>query len=151
MATQPPTYAEIGTQSIGTDGKVDVNNFLGHNYSAYKSKIYALAISKPSVYFKMRESVIQKVKTNAVQQLYDTFFFILRDGTDARQNNVVNDGDTTYAPSMPLNSINNFCLSASATLDEICEECVNMILPIDFNTIMNRKLVQTGMAENPQS
>jgi hypothetical protein len=129
--------------------QLDVNNFLGHQYSQYKSKVYALAISKPSVYFAMREKVIQRVKTDAVKTLYTTFFTLLKDGK-IEKDEVIDDGTYRHAPNLPIQDINNFTLSACATLDSICEECVNMILPIDMTTIMNRKLVQTGMGENPQ-
>lgn len=130
--------------------QLDVNNFLGHQYSEYKSKVYALAISKPSVYFAMREKVIQRVKTDAVKDIYITFFTLLKDGKMG-PDNVINDGTISYVPSLPVQDINNFSLSACSTLDAICEECVNMILPIDMTTIMNRKLVQTGLGESVQA
>ena len=42
--------------------KIDTNDVLGINYSAYKTKVYALALSEPNKYYKIREQVVATIK-----------------------------------------------------------------------------------------
>jgi hypothetical protein len=50
--------------------KLDTNDILGFSYEEYVSSIRALALSKPDEYFKLRRDVLQKVKKDAVGNLY---------------------------------------------------------------------------------
>ena len=50
-------------------------------------------------------------------------------------------------PSYPNQKINQFSLDASVTLNEIIEELVEILMPIDFNTLMNKKLASVGNAK----
>ena len=45
--------------------KIDTSDVLGISYNAYKTKMYALALSRPSDYYKLREQVVQKIKDAA--------------------------------------------------------------------------------------
>ena len=51
------------------------------------------------------------------------------------------------APSYPEQKTNQFCLDAASTLQEIVNELVEMLMPIDYNTLMNKRLGQLGNAK----
>ena len=53
--------------------EVDTNGYLGFKYEEYRSEMYALALSKPSDYFKLRKDVLGKVKTEAIEDIYSNF------------------------------------------------------------------------------
>ena len=61
--------------------KVDPNNFLGHSYQDFLSKMYALALSNPTEYFKLRRTIIDKVRRDSITLLYDQFYEVLTKGT----------------------------------------------------------------------
>ena len=119
--------------------KVSPNNFLGHDYEDFLSKMYALALSKPNDYFLLRAEVVQKVKRAAVGKLYDTFFNALTEGNDERGNTLF-PGLNSIKPKYPEQKVNDFCLSAAATLDEILNDLVNIIMPDKINEILGDKI-----------
>ena len=51
------------------------------------------------------------------------------------------------APSLPEQRVNQFTLDAASTLQEIVNELVEMLMPIDYNTLMNKRLGQLGNAK----
>lgn len=132
--------------------KIDPNNYLSLDHSSYKNELYSIAISTPKVYFDLRTSANQSVKKEAISKMYQTLYNILSSGT-------AYDGTTPVLevngrglkPCYPDQLISSFCLSACKSLEEICDEAIDIILPIDFNTIMSKKLIQSGNTENPQN
>ena len=135
--------------------QVDTSDILGFEFSAYQDKIKSMALSEPSKYFRLREVVQSKVKKDAVENLYKVFFNILRNGTDK-------DGTAISAPAIggvgggaavPLGKVgyptmktNEFALNASATLNEILDELIEIILPIDYKNIAMSKMKLKGEA-----
>ena len=47
-------------------------------------------------------------------------------------------------PSYPNQKINQFCLDASVTLNEIINEMVEILMPVNFNDLMNKRLASVG-------
>ena len=45
-----------------------------------------------------------------------------------------------FVPRVPKHIVNEFALKASATIDKIAEEAINMILPDDWKTIADQRL-----------
>jgi hypothetical protein len=132
--------------------RVSPLNYLGVENSDFRSKLYEIAISQPSNYFKLINLVKQRVKNDAIKSLYTSLFNVLSDGKDVTgQIQLLQVGSESLKPSLPQQQINTFCLSAVKTLEEIVDEAIDLILPIDINRIMSSKLSQIGAAENPQA
>lgn len=120
--------------------KVDPNNFLGHNYEDFLSKMYALALSNPTAYFELRRSIIDKVKRASISKLYDQFYSVLTDGKLVEGQALFIGAASGYVPKYPEQKVNDFCLSAAATLDEILNDLCNIIIPDKMNEIMGDKI-----------
>jgi hypothetical protein len=124
--------------------KVDPNDFLAHCYQDYLSEVYALALSKPTDYFTIRKNVVKAVKRDAIKGLYDTFFEVLTKGKVNGDTLIKNSNGEAIEPKYPEQDVNEVCLSAAATLDKICEDVVNIILPRNINDILSDKLSKQG-------
>jgi hypothetical protein len=117
-------------------------NYLGHEYASFKNALYKLALTEPAKYFTLREQVLQSVQKDAINQIYTTIFNLLNDGKDGKGVplfNVLSQQRVAY----PQQKINEISLGFSATLDEMVQEVVELLMPIDFQTIMNKKLAST--------
>ena len=123
--------------------KVSVTNYLGHDHEDYLSKIYAFALSNPTQYFEMRAKVVKIVKRDAIGALYDTFYNVLTEGKSGTTDLFVISG-TAQQPKYPEQKVNDFCLSASATLDEILNDLCDIVIPNKMNEIMGDKLNKAG-------
>jgi hypothetical protein len=128
--------------------KVNSLNYLGINHQRYKSDLYALALAKPAVYAKIRQDVLDKVKNEAINTMYDTLFDVLNEGK-VGGTNIIRDGAKIYLPSYPEQEINSYCLSACKTLEQIVDECVEILIPIDYNKILNSKYAEVGRIADP--
>jgi hypothetical protein len=127
--------------------KVEPSNYLGHDFQCYCNEVYALALSHPEKYFEMRKNVLNKLKKDEMIKVYDLFYDLLVDGTittgvgiNATTSNVVND----FKPSYPKQKVAQIALSASSTLENILNEVIEIILPIDFKNIALRRLSDRG-------
>ena len=127
--------------------KVDVNNYLGNQYNTFKTELYRIALTQPETYFKIRKNLLEKVSYGAIGKLYDTFFQALSNGLDSDGRPLFVIDGRNVPPSYPNQKINQFSLDASVTLNEIIEELVEILMPIDFNTLMNKKLASVGNAK----
>ena len=127
--------------------KVDVNNYLGNQYNTFKTELYRTALVNPETYFKIRKNLLEKVSYGAIGKLYDTFFQALSNGVDSDGRPLFVIDGKNIPPSYPNQKINQFCLDASVTLNEIIGELVEILMPIDFNTLMNKKLASVGNAK----
>lgn len=126
--------------------KVDTSNFLGLKYNEYRNKMYALAISKPSDFFALREKVLDEVKTKAIGNLYETIYNVLSDGKVTTTQITTASGVSLPSPSYPKQKINEISLSAAETLDRILDEVINIILPLDYKSLASARLTQKGEA-----
>jgi len=118
--------------------KVDPNNYLGHQYESYLSKMYTLALSRPTEYLALRETVREKVKRAAVETIYKEYYSILTKGELVNQTSIY--GSVRYTPAYPQQKVNDFCLSAAASLNEILDDLCEKIIPDKMNEIMGDKI-----------
>ena len=130
--------------------EVDVLNHFGTNHDAYKSELYKFALTKPSEYFDLRKKVLNSVKNDAIKNLYKTIYNLMLSGKDIAGNPVIIAADK-LEPQVPVNKINNFALSAVATMTEIVDDMIEMLLPLEINNILTAKFTNTGIAENIQN
>ena len=140
-----------GSKRQTTNFKIDTADYLGMKHEAYKTKLFQLAIVSPKDYFKIREQVLEKVKTQAVETQYEVYYNLLTMGEDPDGIPYVSgSGDTPgvgslrdyFYPSVPLQECNQFALKASKTIDAICEEAVEMLIPMNYKEIAEKRLAK---------
>lgn len=126
---------------------INPSDYLGFDYEAYRNDLYALALSKPSEYFDLRKSVIKKVKTEAVGDLYKSFFNILSKGRDKDGRNEIIKPATGPAmiPCYPQQEVSKISLKAARTLDDILNEVIEIILPQDFKDLANDRAIKKSV------
>jgi hypothetical protein len=118
--------------------KVDPLNYLGHNYDAYLAKMYTLALSKPTEYLQLRETVKEKVKRTAVTAIYSEYYSILTKGQTSSGTSIY--GTVQYTPDYPQQEVNDFCIGAAQSLNKILDELCEIIIPDSMNKIMGDKI-----------
>ena len=124
--------------------RIDPNQYLGLSYNKYKSQIYKKALVSPEEYYELREQVEEKLQKGAIDSLYNTFYHALTTGTEK-------DGTSGLglptSPNVQLQRVNEICLSACETLNKIItEEVLELLLPLDYNKILQSRLHDKGQA-----
>ena len=133
--------------------KIDPSDYRGIEHEEFRTNLLNLALTKPTDYNRLRMNVLKKVKKQAVESQYSIYYYLLTEGcsvgTDGKtkSNNILfnaPDGvdayQTLFVPRVPKHIVNEFALKASATIDKIAEEAINMILPDDWKTIADQRL-----------
>ena len=122
---------------------VNINNELGLNYKRVKGSLLALSLSKPSNYYDLRNDIINRITETSVQETYMRFWQILRNGmVNANQVSYTDElGQVrAFVPQLPEHLINEFATKCARTIEDMCEECVDLILPADYLQLsMNRQ------------
>ena len=125
---------------------INIENELGLTYKRQRAALLAVALSKPANYYTLRSDLLEQITSHQVKSSYKLFWNLLKngvigEGTSAKpaeyrdENNV-----KCYLRSdLPEHLINKFSSRVSATLEEICEEAVNLILPEDFLKMAQEK------------
>ena len=139
--------------SDGFDFKIDVSDFRGIEHEEFRTNLLNLALTRPTDYNKLRMHVLRKVKKAAVDSQYNIYYYLLTDGCSlapdgkTKGQNVLFDADggidgyqTIFKPNIPKHMVNEFAMKASATIDKISEEALNMILPKDWKTIADERI-----------
>ena len=140
-ALQTAIQNYLTTNKQPTNFKIDTSDYLGMNHEAYKTKLFQLALTKPDDYFELRAEVLTKVKQNAVALQYNVYYYLLSDGNDSNNSPIVQAKfRTIFKPCVPLQETNEFAMKASKTIDAICEEAVEMLIPMDYKEIAEKRL-----------
>jgi hypothetical protein len=138
--------------SAGFDFKIDVSDFRGIEHEEFRTNLLNLALTKPTEYNKLRMHVLRKIKKAAVDAQYGIYYYLLTDGCSAstdgktKGNHILFgiDGQTDnidlFKPNVPKHIVNEFAMKASATIDKIAEEAINMIMPKDWKTIADERI-----------
>jgi hypothetical protein len=100
--------------------------------------MYTLALSRPTEYLALRETVREKVKRAAVETIYKEYYSILTKGELSGGKSIY--GSVRYTPAYPQQKVNDFCLSAAASLNEILDDLCEKIIPDKMNEIMGDKI-----------
>ena len=124
--------------------KVDVSNYMGHKYEAYKNKLLAKAMTKPSEYYDAQSYVIETLNTEIAELVYQIFYDLLTEGIlpggGALGPNQLKIGTEVVKPNWPSQAASAFALNASNEIDDIISKCVEIILPKDHLDIAKMKL-----------
>ena len=124
--------------------RINTANYLGIQHSTFKNKLMELALTKPSDYFDLREKVLEKVKTDAIADLYNTIFNTMTDGKDLKGGSIAA-GATAEAilkPSYPHQEVTEIALAAAKTMDKIIDDVIEIILPIDYTELAKQRIAR---------
>ena len=114
---------------------IDIKNELGLDYKRVRGDLLALSLSKPSNYYDLRTEIISEVTEKMVQIIYVLIWDLLRNGKingdQSKYKNVANT-EVPFIPQLPEHLINQFATKAARTVEDICEEAVQLILPDDY-------------------
>ena len=121
---------------MGDRFQIDTNDFLGLNYESYKNDLYAMALSTPADYMKLRKETLNVVKNQCIKDIYTQFYNLLSKGQDLNGTQIGN----LPAPGFPAQMVSKFALKAARTLDTILEEAIEIILPLNFKELSTKRL-----------
>jgi hypothetical protein len=122
--------------------KVAPKNILGLEAQKFKSKLLALALSEPAVYFELRDQVYQSIVETNVEQAYNTYWSILTDGKiGATQIKVRNKAgnDFNFTPNLPESEVNTFALEVAEAVKDIAERAVERVMPMEYKDLAVRR------------
>jgi len=135
--------------------RVNTSNYLGISHNNYKNNLLQMALTNTDKYFKLRSIVVKKVKEDAIRQMYETFYNVMTRGTDLAGNPIapniqVEDelgaNVAVFQPEYPEQKVCEFALGCTRTLEALCEECVQIIMPADYRELAMGRLARKGEA-----
>lgn len=126
--------------------EVDPDNFLGFQHDEYKNACYALAISKPEEYYKMRSEVHSSIKREALKDLYATFYHVLSSGT--KKDGTTKIVNTPVPPNYPAQKASDLALDACATLMPVVERVIDILLPMHGTEVAQKRLAEVSLGRN---
>ena len=115
---------------------IDTTDFLGIAYESYKNDLYALALSTPADYMKLRKETLATVKNQPIKDIYTQFYNLLSKGQDLNGGAI----STLPEPGYPAQMVSKFALKAARTLDSILEEAIDIIFPLNFYELSTKIL-----------
>jgi hypothetical protein len=140
--------------NVNTDApltKVAVNNYLGVRNQEYVQRLYEISLLRPSDYTKTKIRLLGALKNTFNKQIFDTFYNLMLYGKDANNVQLINfSGVGALEPQLPLHQVEDFALSVVKTMNNMIDDCVELIMPKDYDNIVNRKMAQVGVLDNPQ-
>ena len=115
---------------------IDTEDFLGLKYEAFRNELYALALSTPADYMKLRKEVLATVKNQSIKDIYTQFYNLLSKGEDINGAQI----STLPPPGYPAQLVSKFALKCARTLDSILEEAIEIVLPLNFKELSTKRL-----------
>ena len=127
--------------SVKQNFEVDTSDYLGFQYEEYLNEVMAIAMSTPSVYYKIRSDTLKALKQVVVKQVYESYYNLLTLGEINGKNTLNN-----LVPHYPQQRASQFALGASKTINEILNSALDIILPSNHLDVAKLKLTQKGEA-----
>jgi len=123
---------------------INIANELGLGYKKQRAVLLGTALGKPANYYKLRAHLVQELTVKQVETTYKLYWDLLKLGhlpgtSAAHKFKNGSDEDVELVPDLPEHLINKFSSRVASTLEEIAEECVNMIMPEDFLKLAHEK------------
>jgi hypothetical protein len=123
---------------------IDIANELGLGYKKNRAVLLGTALGKPANYYNLRAHLVDVLTEKQVKDAYKMYWDILKLGhlpnqTKPHSFKNGNDGDSNLVPDLPEHLINKFASRVAATIEEMAEECVNLIMPEDFLKLAHEK------------
>jgi len=129
--------------------KVNPSDFRGIEHEKFRTRLLNLAITEPTKYNQLRMDVLEKVKEAAVNSQYNIYYYLLTTGMNEKNDGHIlentpseksNSLAAMFVPRVPANVVNEFAMKASATIDKIAEEAIEMIMPDDWKDVADKRL-----------
>ena len=121
---------------------INIENELGLSYKKQRAVLLGTALAKPQNYYALRADLVDKLTVKQVKDADQLYWNVLKKGIIATQQIKFKDGaenDVNLIPDLPEHLINKFASRVAATMEEIAEEAVNMIMPEDFLKLAHEK------------
>ena len=123
---------------------IDIANELGLGYKKNRAVLLGTALGKPANYYALRAEIVEKLTEKQVTDAYKMYWDLLKLGWLPNTNaphkyKDGNDKDVNLVPDLPEHLINKFASRVAATIEDMAEECVNMIMPEDFLKLAHEK------------
>ena len=119
-----------------TEIKSSPNDILGLDYGRFKQSMYALSLSNPSEYFKMREKISEALTEDIVTSLYNKIYLLLREGKIGKDS--VTGGLFVGYPS---NKVNSMALSIASSMEVFLNDCIEIVLPANYLELSAKKMI----------
>ena len=126
---------------------VDVENYLSFQFDDHKNKMLALSLANPSSYEAGRASMVEAIRNKTVKDFYTTLMSVMTTGKLLTGANIISGVSVGY----PKQDAAKFCISAAETLNKICVECVDIIMPPPYSRIALQRDSDLGKAMSPIS
>lgn len=125
--------------------RMNANDYLSNYYNDHKSKMVALALSNPTLFYDTKAKVIENLKRDLVDKFYDTIFDVLSKGTvNGKQVYSSLLSLDKYPIRYPAHLINEEALSFASSIDHMLSHIVDIIMPENIDKIVTNKLAQAG-------
>ena len=147
--------------------RIDPANALGTEADQTRSKLIALALSKPENYYKLRDTAINSITKNIAVAIYDLYFDILTEGLIPRYPREIEDpelgfidgpvddkfqlifpdvANSPYAgqrftPKIPEKQVNIICSQISDQIRQIARNIIEEIMPMNHLEMAQKKQV----------
>jgi hypothetical protein len=125
---------------------IDITNELGLKYKKQRAHLMGVALAKPANYYALRAKLVEQLTTAQVEHAYKLYWNLLKNGvigteSSAKQVQYYDEKDSIcyLKCDLPEHLINKFSSRVAATMEEIAEEAVNLILPEDFLKLAQEK------------
>jgi hypothetical protein len=125
--------------------KIDTKNYLGQSYNSFNRRAYSVALSQPDRFQQIRDDVIQSLINNTVEQVYQSFYNVLTTGRDNAGAQITRE---LGAPSYPEQKTSAFALRAAQTVQKLCEEACDLILPVSAKQIAEARMTAKSLASD---
>lgn len=165
--------SSVGGRDIGRASfRINPANALGIDADATRSKLVAIALSKPESYYKLRDTAINAITRNLAVEIYDMYFDILTDGIIPNKDGEDENPGLGYAalgegtfqlvypdvagtpyqgqpfkPNLPEKSVNVICAKISDQIKSIARNIIEEILPINHLEMSQKKQIDIMKAK----
>lgn len=128
----------------GSAFRVNPLNILNRNAKSQRSKLLALALSKPSYYYEFRQVVESGVVDSMINMTYNMFYNLLIDGCDRDGNQIIykdaNDNPQAWKPQLSEATVSKFALKVAEEFESVLEEALDLALPMEYSELATEKM-----------
>ena len=134
---------------MSSNMELDISNLIGLDFKKHQNRIYSLALSTPAKYFDLRETVMDKVQTQILRDIYKIFRNALvkgqdKDGIPFRTAAMVSLGEPKY----PEQLVNNMACECVASLQVHINKIIDILVPEKMETIASTQMTISGKASS---
>ena len=124
------TRADLSKKLIrDTIFEPDALNTLGREQKRARDKLYAQALDKPSAYVEKQSNFHADFADTMIVKMNEMFYRLLSDGVYGDEKQLQDLNGVAYKPGVPRSIISAFCMKVDETIEDMCEEAFEMIMP----------------------